>query len=51
VTAVLALAVAAAADDCHDWPNTCPGVVPRPPYKQTWLMNLSTIIMPCNNTG
>ena len=27
------------------------GVVPRAPYVQTWLMNLSTIIMPCNYTG
>ena len=36
---------------CHDWPRTCPGVVPKAPYKQTWLMNESTIIMPCNNTG
>ena len=23
----------------------------RAPYKQTWQMNLSTIIQPCNNTG
>lgn len=30
---------------CKDWPQTCPGVVPRAPYKQTWMMNLSTIIM------
>ena len=35
--------------DCHDWPNTCPGVVPQ--MQQTWLMNASTIIMPCNDTG
>ena len=32
-----------------DWPNTCPGTLPR--MNQTWQMNLSTIIMPCNNTG
>eukprot|EP00035_Acanthoeca_spectabilis_P023004 m.447099 g.447099 ORF g.447099 m.447099 type:complete len:428 (+) comp19468_c0_seq1:101-1384(+) len=31
------------------WPNTCPGTLPK--MKQTWLMNLSTIIMPCNDTG
>jgi hypothetical protein len=36
---------------CSDWVQSCPGVVPRAPYKQTWMMNLSTIIMPCNNTG
>ena len=36
---------------CTDWPQSCPGTVPRSPYKQTWLMNLSTIIQPCNNTG
>ena len=39
---------------CTDWPYTCPdgkSGIPRSPYKQTWLMNLSTIIMPCNNTG
>lgn len=35
--------------DCHDWPHTCPGTLPK--MKQTWLMNMSTIIMPCNNTG
>ena len=39
----------------HHRPNTCvTGVcmlqVPRAPYKQTWQMNLSTIIQPCNNT-
>ena len=36
---------------CTEWPQSCPGTFPRAPYKQTWLMNLSTIIMPCNNTG
>ena len=36
--------------DC-DWPAVCPGTLPRPPYKQTWMSNLSTIIMPCNYTG
>eukprot|EP01043_Picozoa_sp_COSAG02_P068437 COSAG02_NODE_11367_length_1739_cov_1.812195_1_plen_174_part_10 len=35
---------------CTDWPQSCPGTVPRAPYKQTWQMNLSTIIQPCNNT-
>ena len=39
----------AVSDDCHDWPNTCPGVLPT--MKQTWMMNKSTIIMPCNDTG
>ena len=28
---------------CHDWPNTCPGTLPR--MHQTWQMNKSTIIM------
>ena len=32
-----------------EWPKTCPGTLPR--MKQTWQLNLSTIIMPCNNTG
>jgi len=41
--------LAGGSSDCHDWPNTCPGVVPQ--GKQSWLMNASTIIMPCNNTG
>jgi hypothetical protein len=44
-------ALALADPSCRDWPNVCPGTVPRSPYKQTWLMNLSTIIMPCNYTG
>jgi hypothetical protein len=42
------------APPCTDWPQTCPdgkSGIPRSPYKQTWMMNLSTIIMPCNNTG
>ena len=34
---------------CHDWPRTCPGILPR--MKQTWQMNLSTIIQPCNDSG
>ena len=38
-------------NNCDEWPKTCPGTFPRSPYKQTWLMNLSTIIMPCNDTG
>ena len=42
--------LASAAKPCDDWPKS-PGTVPRAPYKQTWQMNLSTIIMPCNNTG
>lgn len=32
------------------WPRVCPGTLPRP-NTQTWQMNMSTIIMPCNNTG
>ncbi len=53
-TAMFVVVAAAAgaivsAQDCHDWPKTCPGTVPR--MKQTWLMNESTIIMPCNDTG
>jgi hypothetical protein len=39
---------------CHDWPGVCPGSNeshPRAPYMQTWQMNLSTIIQPCNDSG
>jgi hypothetical protein len=33
------------------YPINCPNdVLPRAD-KQTWVMNASTIIMPCNNTG
>ena len=32
---------------CNDWPSVCPGTVPTK-MKQTWQMNMSTIIMPCN---
>ena len=39
------------APPCSDWPQSCPGTVPRAPYRQTWQMNLSTIIQPCNDTG
>mmetsp|Transcript_894 Transcript_894/g.2044 ORF Transcript_894/g.2044 Transcript_894/m.2044 type:complete len:441 (-) Transcript_894:36-1358(-) len=51
LTAVFIVALTRNADakSCHDWPNTCPGTLPR--MKQTWQMNKSTIIMPCNNTG
>merc|ERR1719352_883533 len=45
---VLAAAIEVPAD-CNDWPKTCPGTLPK--MTQTWMMNLSTIIMPCNNTG
>ena len=38
--------VSAQTPDCHQWPHTCPGTLPTK-MKQTWLMNLSTIIMPC----
>ena len=37
------------ADANCTWPMTCPGTLPL--MNQTWQMNLSTIIMPCNNTG
>eukprot|EP00927_Polykrikos_kofoidii_P062742 TRINITY_DN57545_c0_g1_i1.p1 TRINITY_DN57545_c0_g1~~TRINITY_DN57545_c0_g1_i1.p1 ORF type:complete len:469 (+),score=24.52 TRINITY_DN57545_c0_g1_i1:64-1470(+) len=36
--------------DCNNWPSVCPGTLPTK-MKQTWEMNMSTIIMPCNNTG
>ena len=32
-----------------EWPRTCPGTLPT--MNQTYQMNRSTIIMPCNNTG
>ena len=47
LVALLPSLVVSESPSCHDWPQTCPGVVPRAPYKQTWQMNLSTIIMPC----
>ena len=37
------------ADANCTWPMTCPGTLPL--MNQTWQMNLSTIIMPCNYTG
>lgn len=47
-----ALAVSVADTPCtgDQWPRVCPGTLPRPDT-QTWQMNRSTIIMPCNNTG
>lgn len=33
------------------YPENCPGKVLPRADKQTWAMNSSTIIMPCNNTG
>ena len=33
------------------YPSNCPNQVLPRPDKQTWQMNLSTIIQPCNNTG
>ncbi len=33
------------------YPTNCPDKVLPRADKQTWLMNASTIIMPCNNTG
>lgn len=32
------------------WPRVCPGTFPRADT-QSWLMNRSTLIMPCNYTG
>jgi hypothetical protein len=42
---------AAAQGDVCSYPHNCPGKVFPRADKQTWQMNLSTIIMPCNNTG
>lgn len=39
-----------APDNCS-YPINCPGKVLPRADKQTWQMNKSTIIMPCNNTG
>ena len=36
--------------DCA-YPANCPNKVLPRADKQTWMMNKSTIIMPCNNTG
>ena len=33
------------------YPQNCPNQVLPRADKQTWAMNKSTIIMPCNNTG
>jgi hypothetical protein len=38
------------ADPC-EYPNMCPGKLYPRADKQTWMMNASTIIMPCNNSG
>ena len=37
-------------DPC-EYPINCPGKAFPRKDKQTWMMNASTIIMPCNNTG
>lgn len=56
IACVLALAVTTTAvmpvndDDCA-YPISCPNKVFPRADKQTWLMNKSTIIMPCNSTG
>ena len=44
-----AVVAAAATPSCNEWPHSCPGTVPA--FGQTWQMNKSTIIMPCNTTG
>lgn len=44
----LSLAFSVGARSC-DWPSVCPGTLPT--AKPEWLLNKSTIIMPCNNTG
>jgi hypothetical protein len=46
----LLMAMRAAAEPSCKWPYTCPGTLPYA-MKQTYQMNLSTIIMPCNDTG
>ena len=43
-------ALPGAAPSC-EYPNNCPGQVFPRADRQTWMMNLSTIIMPCNNSG
>ena len=43
-------ATAMTAEPCG-YPVNCPGKVLPREDKQTWMMNASTIIMPCNNTG
>eukprot|EP01052_Picozoa_sp_SAG31_P046301 SAG31_NODE_8797_length_1385_cov_1.890358_1_plen_109_part_00 len=37
-------------DNCT-YPKNCPNQVLPRADKQTWMMNRSTIIMPCNDTG
>ena len=46
----LLMAMRAVAEPLCKWPYTCPGTLPYA-MKQTYQMNLSTIIMPCNDTG
>ena len=48
--AALAANVLQTPPNCH-YPANCPDKVLPRADKQTWMMNKSTIIMPCNNTG
>jgi hypothetical protein len=48
---LVSLVYCAAQDDNCAYPRNCPGKVFPRADKQTWQMNLSTIIMPCNDTG
>ena len=45
------MSAAAAAPGSCSYPTNCPNKVLPRADKQTWVMNKSTIIMPCNNTG
>ena len=49
--APLACGATALSGDPCEYPNNCPNKVYPRADKQTWMMNKSTIIMPCNNTG
>ena len=49
VSSMLAHTVIASAMSACEWPSVCPGTLPT--SQQTYLLNKSTIIMPCNYTG
>ena len=46
--APLACGATALSGDPCEYPNNCPNKVYPRADKQTWMMNKSTIIMPCN---
>jgi hypothetical protein len=46
--APLACGATALSSDPCEYPNNCPNKVYPRADKQTWMMNKSTIIMPCN---